>query len=176
MSAKPLRWMREVLGRSPGREQATAPAGTGADSRRRAGAEPPLSAVMQQCAELGSRLLVHDPATQAVRNLVIVHDELRSIGWAGVEALPIKVVGRALSEAEMLARDEPSEVLATVIDTLRALHVIAEGNAAHEALERELERAGTPEVSETNYDEYELMERSWMGTVPSGLRAPGQTV
>jgi hypothetical protein len=29
--------------------------------------------------------------------------------------------------------------------------------------------AGDPEVSETNYDEYELMERSWIGTVPAGL-------
>ena len=26
-----------------------------------------------------------------------------------------------------------------------------------------------PEVSDTNFDEYELMERSWAGTVPSGL-------
>ena len=26
-----------------------------------------------------------------------------------------------------------------------------------------------PEVSETDYDEYELMERSWVGTVPAGL-------
>ena len=30
---------------------------------------------------------------------------------------------------------------------------------------------GLAEVSETNYDEYELMERSWDGTVPAGLRA-----
>ena len=40
----------------------------------------------------------------------------------------------------------------------------------------EREQPATPEVSETNYDEYELMERSWVGTVPSGLnlseRAP----
>ena len=36
---------------------------------------------MQQRAELGARLLVHDPATQIVRNLFIVHDELRANGW-----------------------------------------------------------------------------------------------
>ena len=47
-----------------------------------------------------------------------------------------------------------------------------------EKLEKEWEREqpATPEVSETNYDEYELMERSWIGTVPAGLdlseRAP----
>ena len=33
--------------------------------------------------KLGARLLVHDPATQVVRNLFIVHDELRANGWAG---------------------------------------------------------------------------------------------
>ena len=37
----------------------------------------------QQRAELGARLLVHDPAIQIVRHLFIVHDELRSGGWAG---------------------------------------------------------------------------------------------
>ena len=47
-----------------------------------------MSLLMQQRAELGARLLVHDPATQIVRNLFIVHDELRANGWPGVETLP----------------------------------------------------------------------------------------
>ena len=41
--------------------------------------------------------------------------------------------------------------------------------AAHAANEREWETLKVPEVSESNYEEYELMERSWVGTVPAGL-------
>ena len=62
----------------------------------------------------------------------------------------------------------------TIIETLRSIKIAAEARAAQavqDALEKEWEREepATPEVSETNYDEYELMERSWIGTVPAGL-------
>ena len=131
-----------------------------------------MSLLMQQRAELGARLLVHDTATQIVRNLFIVHDELRANGWTGVETLPVKVVSRAVSEAEILAVDEPSGVLATIIATLREMKAAAEARAAREALEADWEVPQVPEVSDTNFDEYELMERSWAGTVPAGLDIP----
>jgi len=166
-----LRWVRDVLGRSLRLEQRknqrhvvlVAPRGE---------PDEPMSLLMQQRAELGARLLVHDPATQIVRNLFIVHDELRANGWTGVETLPVKVVSRAVSEAEILAVDEPSEVLATIITALRELKVAADARAAREALEADWEVPQVPEVSDTNFDEYELMERSWAGTVPAGLDIP----
>jgi hypothetical protein len=127
---------------------------------------------MQQRAELGARLLVHDPMTQVVRNLFIVHDELRANGWPGVETLPLKVISRGLTEAEILAVDEPSEVLTTIVETLREVKLAAEARAAREALEADWEAPPMPEVSDTNFDEYELMERSWAGTVPAGLDIP----
>jgi hypothetical protein len=165
-----LRWVRNVLSRSLRLEQARPGIEpTFAQSQ----ADTPLSLVMQQRAELGARLLVHDPATQIVRHLFIVHDELRNAGWPAVEALPATVVGRALVEAEILARDEPSPMLDTIIDALRAIKLAATARAAreaHEALEAEWEIPKVPEVSDTNFDEYELMERSWAGTVPAGLR------
>jgi len=166
-----LRWVRDVLGRSIRLEQRK-------NQRHvtlvdpRAAAEEPMSLLMQQRADLGARLLVHDPATQIVRNLFIVHDELRANGWPGVENLPLKVISRGLSEAEILAVDEPSDVLATIIGTLRDVKVAAEGRAAREALEADWEVPQVPEVSDTNFDEYELMERSWAGTVPAGLDIP----
>jgi hypothetical protein len=132
-------------------------------------------------ADLGARLLVHDPATQPVRNLFVIHDELGTRGWAGVEALPLALIGRALAEANILALQEPSSLLTTIIETLRSIKINAEARAARalqESLERQWvrEMPAVPEVSETNYDEYELMERSWVGTVPAGLdlseRAP----
>lgn len=166
-----LRWVRHVLGRSFRLEQRRdQPADAAHDARR--GADAPLSTLMQQRAELGARLLVHDPATQPVRNLFVVHDELGSRGWSGVQALPLQVVERALTEAEIMASDEPSNLLTSIIESLQALKLAADARAAHEAhaaSEREWETLKVPEVSETNYDEYELMERSWVGTVPAGL-------
>ncbi len=165
-----LRWVRNVLGRSLRLEQ---PRSMGQAAAGDASPDTPLSLVMRQRAELGARLLVHDPATQVVRHLFIVHDELRVGGWTAVEALPLAVVGRAVSEAEILAVDEPSQLLATIIDALRSIKIAADTRArraAHDALEAEWEVPKMPEVSDTNFDEYELMERSWAGTVPAGLR------
>ena len=166
-----LRWVRDVLGRSIRLEQRKNQLHVALVDPR-GEPEEPMSLLMQQRAELGARLLVHDPATQVVRNLFIVHDELRANGWAGIETLPIKVISRGLSEAEILAVDEPSDVLATIVATLREVKVAAEARAAKEALEAEWEVPQMPEVSDTNFDEYELMERSWAGTVPAGLDIP----
>jgi len=165
-----LRWVRDVLGRSIRLERKNQVHVALVDPR--GVAEEPMSLLMQQRADLGARLLVHDQATQIVRNLFIVHDELRANGWPGVENLPLKVISRGLSEAEILAVDEASDVLATIIATLREVKVAAEARAAREALEADWEVPQVPEVSDTNFDEYELMERSWAGTVPAGLDIP----
>jgi hypothetical protein len=175
MAARSLRWVKDVLSRSIQLEhkrshgQAAAP-----EKGRGPVADPVTTLLMEQRADLGARLLVHDPATQLVRNLFVIHDELGKRGWAGVEALPLSLVGRALTEAEILQLQDPSALLVTIIETLRSIKISAEARAAQalqDALEKELERKepAIPEVSETNYDEYELMERSWIGTVPAGL-------
>ena len=166
-----LRWVRDVLGRSIRLEQRKNQLHVALVDPR-GEPEEPMSLLMQQRAELGARLLVHDPATQIVRNLFIVHDELRANGWTGVETLPVKVISRSLSEAEILAVDEPSEVLTTIIEKLREVKVAADARAAQEALEADWEVPQLAEVSDTNFDEYELIERSWAGTVPAGLDIP----
>ena len=175
MAARSLRWVRDVLSRSIQAEHRRRDGPAAAAEKGRApAADSAVTLLMEQRADLGARLLVHDPATQPVRNLFVVHDELGQRGWAGVEALPLGLVGRALTEAEILQLQEPSPLLTTIIETLRSIRISAEARAAQElqaALEREWEREepAIPEVSETNYDEYELMERSWVGTVPAGL-------
>jgi len=166
-----LRWVRDVLGRSIKLEQRKNPL-QAARVDPRGEPDEAMSLLMQQRAELGARLLVHDPATQIVRNLFIVHDELRANGWTGVDNLPIKVISRAFTEAQILAVDEPSDVLTTIVDKLREVKAAAEARAAREALEADWEVPQMPEVSDTNFDEYELMERSWAGTVPAGLDIP----
>lgn len=162
----PLRWMRNLLGHPVRPQQRRDPLhGAIVDPRR--DAAPALLA--QQRAELAARLLVHDPATQIVRHLFVVHEELRENGWDGIEALPPKVIERALTEAEMLASHEPSELLTTIIDNLRALKV---GTDAQATLEPDTQQPQIVEVSETDFDEFELMERSWAGTVPAALKLP----
>ena len=169
-----LRWVRDVLARSmrlePPRSPAAVPSPEAARPAAVVDASPAL--LIQQRADLGARLLVHDPATQPVRHLFVLHDELRARGWAGVEALPPKVLSRALTEAEILDSHEPSPLLTGIIDNLRSLTLAADVRAADAAIEREWETLQVPEVSDTNFDEYELMERSWAGTVPAGLELP----
>jgi len=169
-----LDWVREVLGRQirleHGRKhQPQRPANV----EKREVAEPAaMSLVMQQCAELGARLLIHDPTTQPVRHLFILHDELRNGGWERVEKLPIKVIDRALTEAEILDCSEPSPLLTTIVAELREQKAAADARAAREAAEGDWEVPKVPEVSDSDFAEWELMERSWAGTVPAGLDIP----
>lgn len=171
-----LEWVRDVLGRQirleRDRKQKRV---AGPDAKRAATeSETALSLLMQQCAEIGARLLIHDPATQPVRHLFILHDELRNGGWERVEALPLKIIDRALTEAEILDCAEPSPLLTTIVEELRGQKAAAEARAAREAAEAEWEVPQVPEVSDTNFDEYELMERSWAGTIPAGLEIPAR--
>jgi hypothetical protein len=167
-------WVRDVLGRQIRLERDRKQKRVAAPEAKRAvgGPETALPLVAQQCAEIGARLLIHDPATQPVRHLFILHDELRNGGWERVEALPLKIIDRALTEAEILDCAEPSPLLTTIVEELRGQKAAAEARAAREAAEGEWEVPQVPEVSDTNFDEYELMERSWAGTIPAGLEIP----
>jgi hypothetical protein len=174
-----LEWVREVLGRQirleVGRKRQPQRAALDEKKRedKRADDEAvPMSLVMQQCAELSARLLVHDPATQPVRHLFLLHEELLSGGWQKVEALPPKVLDRALTEAEILDCAEPSPMLSTILEELRAQKSAADARAAREAAEAEWEVPQIPEVSDSDFAEWELMERSWAGTIPAGLERP----
>lgn len=124
--------------------------------------------------ELFSRLVVHDPAKHIVRHLFVVHDEWRREGWPAVAALPSGVLGRALFEAEILAAEEPSPPFAAVVERLRRGRDAAEAREAREAIDAfEAEGDGGPppvaEVADSDFAEFELMERSWAGTVPAAL-------
>jgi hypothetical protein len=166
-----LSWAKGFLTRSIGIEKRQNQLHVVLVDKSRA-AEPPKSLLQKQRDELGARLLVHDPATQAVRNLFLVHQALDGFGWVEVEALPRQVNERALAEAEMLQSEEPTELLEMIIERLRKANADADSRAAVEAIQREdeWEPPAVPEISETSYDEYELMERSWIGTVPQGLK------
>jgi len=168
-----LDWVRKVLGRPIRVEHGGNPKRQIAE--RRAEPEPATTPLcMQQCEELGARLLIHDPATEPLRHLFVLHDELRAGGWERVEKLSPKIIDRALTEAEILDDSEPSPLLTTIVAELRDLKSAAEARAAREAAEADWQAPQMPEVSDTNFDEYELMERSWAGTIPAGLEIPAR--
>lgn len=173
-----LRWLKGLLGRPMGLEWRGRQLHVViVDRRRKPRADLPLT-LSQMRAELRARLIAHehDNAARLMRHLVFVHDELGRKGWAGIGKLPARLLGKALVQAEMLNTEEPSAALAMVVDTLRPLHVAAEMRQAHAGGEPDLGADSRPEVSEATHEEYELMERSWVGTIPGGLSLPERSV
>jgi len=166
-----LRWLIELVRHAWRKRRGTAPAVASAriEPACESSDNEVIPLLVQQCTELRARLVVQDPGTQVVRNLFAVHDELRANGWAGVEALPAKIVGRALTETEIMNAEEPSHVLDTILLELRRIKEAAEARAEIEAHDREWETMQVPEVMDSDFGEFELAERSWAGTVPSGL-------
>jgi hypothetical protein len=141
---------------------------------RPAGEAPSVSLL---CAELSARMLAHEAeeAAQTMRHLILVHDALERRGWVGVESMSALVLRRALSQAQMLANDDPSPHLDMLIEALRPLHA-----AAQLRDERDQRDAGMSdtrfgeqiEVSESNYADFEDASQGWSGTMPAGLLPP----
>lgn len=169
------RWMTFVLGHL-GRKEAPAepPLPNGLVDRQRAPASDRPPSLAQLCAELQARLLAHEGDAGAIvmRHLVLVHDALGHKGWPGVESLPRKVLGMTLLEAEMMAAHEPSPLLKIVIERLCAIKFAAEVREERAADRRDWAATDIPEVSEGTHEEYDRMERSWIGTVPADLVLP----
>ena len=99
---------------------------------------------------------------------------LRRVRWTGVEALPLPVLSKALAEAEMLQIQDPTPVMVMIIEQLGEIQIAAAARAERErtekeALLKEWEAPAVPETSEATHEEYEQIERSWVGTVPDGL-------
>jgi hypothetical protein len=142
--------------------------------RRRVPPAAKSGSTSQLQADLRVRLLdtEHNPAVRVMRHLVLVHDELARKGWPGVGVLPSKVVGKALMQAEMLASQDPSPSMATLIERLGQLKIAAEAREERKSQLQEQAQGERPEVSEATHEEFEAMERSWVGTVPAGLVLP----
>jgi hypothetical protein len=162
MMGRPL-----VLSRRNGRLQ------LGFAERRRAVVEspalaPPPEASLALAAVLRKRAMEFAPhdAMQSMHHVLVVHDTLSSRGWAGVEALPAPVLGRALQQTRMLHRHRPAPALAEVIARLRPLLLAAEGRAPGEARRLDVATGGQLEVSEASHSDFDASARSWFGELP----------
>lgn len=166
----PLKQLKSALGRPIGLEWQGSQVHVVLVERRSA---PPTDLSLSPsrlCDDLRALLLAQEAAaTQTMRHLVLVHDALSSAGWPGVQALSGSVLRKALVQAEMLASVEPSPALETIIEQLRPLTDAADKREESESRLQDFKIGESLEVSESTFAEFENLERSWVGTIPSRL-------
>jgi hypothetical protein len=139
--------------------------------RRQAAPVAQEPSTAELCAELGARLLAHDPGhgTQSVRFLMLVHDALGRKGWDGVAALPAPVLSKAAMLVRMMAKEDPSPLLDQMLEKMKPLRVAAELREENDTRLPAFELGRNVEVSESDFVEFDSLERSWEGTVPAGF-------
>ena len=120
--------------------------------------------------ELRARLLSQEPdhVASVMRHLVFVHDALAREGWPGLEALPSRLLGKALVQTQMLVSQLASDRLALLIDRLRVAKVTAEVREQHGKQGPHTATPGTPaavEISEATQADFEATQRSRVATV-----------
>ena len=143
--------------------------------RRRARPADEKPSIALLCAELSARLLAHEvnEAAQTMRHLILVHDALERKGWIGIEGMSSLVLARAIEQAMMLAREEPSPHMDMLIEGLRPLNAAATLREQREARVHEMRLGDNVEVSESDYADFEDAEQDWSGgTMPIGLVPP----
>jgi|EndMetStandDraft_4_1072995.scaffolds.fasta_scaffold200545_2 hypothetical protein len=168
-----LRQLKGALNRPIGLQRSEGKLRVVLTDRRRARPANEKPSVALLCAELSSRLLAHeaDDAAQAMRQLILVHDTLERKGWPGVEQMSSVVLAKATEQATVLAQEEPSPHMDTLIEGLRPLQAASALREQREARLHELRMgASAVEVSESDYAVFEDAEQDWSGaTVPLGL-------
>lgn len=134
--------------------------------------QPP--SLPQLCAELSARLLANEPdhTAKLMRHLVLVHDVLERKGWPGVGTMSGLVLGEALAQATVLASEDASPNLEFIIEQLRTLQAAADQREERDSRLHDFKVGENVEVSESDFAEFEDIERSWGGTVPSKLARP----
>jgi hypothetical protein len=139
--------------------------------RRKAVPVPQEPSTAELCDELGARLLAHDPGhgTQSVRFLMSVHDALGRKGWGGVAALPSVVLAKSAMLVKMMAAEDPSPLLDEMLVRMAELRITAEAREDRDNRAPEFDVGRSVQVSESDFAEFDNLERSWEGTVPDTL-------
>lgn len=171
-AASSLRKLKGALNRPIGLERREGKLQVVLTERRRARPADEQPSIALMCAELSTRLLAHEAneAAQTMRHLILVHDALERKGWSGIESMSSLVLSKAIEQASLLAREEPSPHMDLLIEGLRPLQVAARLSEQREARLHELRVGENVEVSESDYADFEDAEQDWaQSTVPVGL-------
>ena len=176
-----LSWAKSLLGRPITLERRDGKLHVALVERRRSPERREADALNALRSELHARLIAGnvDEAARHMRHLVFVLDALGS-GWDAVGQLPSKVLDKATMQAHRLVIDEPSPLLAEMIDRLRLLKVAAE--VREDAGKHGHPDAGLPlgndrrdtqiDAREMSAEELDANEHRWTGTVPQALVPP----
>jgi hypothetical protein len=170
-----LRKFKGMLNRPLGVERRDGKLQVVLTERRRVRPADEKPSIALLCAELSARLLAHEAneAAQTMRHLILVHDALERKGWIGIESMSSLVLARAIEQAMMLAREEPSPHMDMLIEGLRPLNAAATLREQREARVHEMRLGDNVEVSESDYADFEDAEQDWSeGTMPIGLVPP----
>ena len=140
---------------------------------RRQGPAPDAELVRLRL-DLQAELLAHENAALLLRELMLVNDALARTGWAGLTALPARVISRARVQADRLAESTRSAPLAGLAGRLRALQVAqaaAESGGSAAASSQPTSQPLRPalpgelvEVSELGEDAYVQAEQAWVSS------------
>ena len=119
------------------------------------------------------RLLEQHPSSrQLMRHLDLAEHALRRGGIEALEALPIRIITRALTQLERLVWDWSSAGLAELRSRMAVMVKERVSEAQQDAATTaamELDMARPADVSEVEHSMYEEMERSWVGQMPEAL-------
>ncbi|MES1163890.1 MAG: hypothetical protein ABUL50_12585 [Rhizobacter sp.] len=117
------------------------------------------------------RLLDQHPSSRLlVRHLATVEHTLATKGLAGFDALPVRVVAKALADLDSLVRDWSPVGLAELRSRMAVIVKMRPPGAepVSTLVDQPSEWA---DITEVDHAEFEEMERSWVGVAPAGVQA-----
>lgn len=147
---------------------------TPASSVRSQAREAQRQRVRQMRRDLYQLMQQHPDSRQLLRHLDLVERTLRQQGYAAVQALPVRVLAKALAQLERLVWDWTPAGLAELRSRMAVMIKTRQSEAAQEATSAAaLELAvsaqpqhESPDVTEVDHAAFEEMERSWAGRMP----------
>ena len=170
-----MKTVRRFLQRPLSVQQGNLTLGVAASNLRAQARDDHRQRVRRMRRDLYELMQQHPSSRQLMRHLDLVERTLRHEGYTAVEALPVRVIAKALTQLERLVWDWSAPGLAELRSRLAVMvknrQPEAEQDAANTAA-LELDMAthhGTADVTEVDHADFEEMERSWAGQMPEGV-------
>ena len=162
--------MRRFLQRPARGERGGAASGRPAGSRAAQSPDDPHERVRRMRRDLYELMQRHPDSRTLMRHLDLVERSLRREGYAAVEALPVRVIAKALTQLERLVWDWTPAGLAELRSRLAVMVKNRQPEARAAAVELDMSsHHAAADVSEVDHAVFEEMERSWAGQMPEGV-------
>ncbi|MEP7100091.1 MAG: hypothetical protein ABI781_06255 [Burkholderiales bacterium] len=170
-----MKTVRSFLQRPISVRQGSLTLGVTASSLRAQARDEHRQRVRHMRRDLYTLMQQHPTSRELMRHLDLVERTLRHHGYTAVQALPVRVIAKALTQLEKLVWDWSTPGLAELRSRLAVMVKTRKPEAEHDAASTaalELDMSahhGTADVTEVDHAEFEEMERSWTGRMPEGM-------